>query len=88
MLSGRKLLTGAQAQGMSSGGWASGISIDQHIAAEVGKTTKLRSLDLAGKNLAGSIFSRLSFTGPGQPVSPEADPQRAFDRIFAPLTNG
>jgi hypothetical protein len=82
MLSGRKLLTGAEAQGMSSGGWSSGISIDQHIATEVGKTTKMRSLDLAGKNIAGSIFSRLSYAGSAQPVTPEADPQRAFDRVF------
>ncbi len=82
LLSGRKLLTGAEAQGMSSGGWSSGISIDQYIAAEVGKTTKLRSLDLAGKNIAGSLFSRLSYADSAQPVTPEADPQRAFDRVF------
>lgn len=86
LLSGRKLLTGAEAQGMSSGGWSSGISIDQYIAAEVGKTTKLRSLDLAGKNIAGSIFSRLSYAGSAQPVTPEADPQKAFDRIFGQTT--
>ncbi len=86
LLSGRKLLTGAAAQGMSSGGWSSGISIDQAIAAQVGQTTKLRSLDLAGKNIAGSIFSRLSYSGSGQPVTPEADPQKAFDRIFGQVT--
>src|SRR5258706_10301561 len=42
LLSGRKLVPKAESPGMSSGGWSSGPSIDQYIAAEVGKTTKLR----------------------------------------------
>jgi len=83
MLSGCKLLTGAQAQGMSSGGWSSGISVDQYVANVVGKSTKLGSLQLAGKLLVSSIFSRMSFSGPGQPLDPYADPQQAFDNIFA-----
>src|SRR6266404_5610506 len=80
--SGRTLLTGAQAQGMSSGGWTSGISVDQHVAATICQSTKLRSIDLTGKSIAGSVFSRMSFQGSAQPVAPEADPQRAFDAIF------
>jgi hypothetical protein len=87
MLSGTKLLTGAAAMGMSSGGWSAGISIDQYVANAVGKSTKLASLELAGKLITGSIFSRMSYSGPGQPVSPEADPQKAFDRIFATTAN-
>jgi hypothetical protein len=87
MLSGMKLLTGAAAMGMTSGGWSSGISVDQYVANTIGKSTKLASLELAGKNIAGSVFSRMSFSGPGQPVSPEADPQAAFDRIFASVMN-
>ena len=67
---------------MSSGGWSSGISVDQHVAASIGKTTKLRSIDLTGKTIAGSVFSRMSFLGSAQPVQPEANPQRAFDAIF------
>ncbi len=82
MITGQKLLTGAQAQGMSSGGWAAGISLDQHVANEVGKTTKLRSLELIGKSISGSVFSRMSFAGSGQPVAPEPNPQQAFDRVF------
>ena len=85
LLTGRKLLTGAQAQGMSSGGWASGISIDQYVAAQIGKTTKLGSVELIGKSIAGSIFSRISFAGSNQPIAPEPDPQHAFDRIFSSL---
>jgi hypothetical protein len=87
MLSGMKLLTGAAAMGMTSGGWSSGISVDQYVANTIGKSTKLASLELAGKDIAGSVFSRMSFSGPGQPLSPEADPQKAFDRIFASVMN-
>ncbi len=87
MLSGTKLLTGAAAMGMSSGGWSAGISIDQYVANTVGKSTKLASLELAGKQIEGSIFSRMSFSGPGQPVSPQPDPQLAFDRIFSTSSN-
>jgi hypothetical protein len=85
--SGRTLLTGAQAQGMSSGGWSSGISVDQYIAATICQSTKLRSIDLTGKAIAGSIFSRMSFQGSAQPIAPEADPQQAFDAIFGSLSS-
>jgi len=88
MLSGQKLLTGAQAQGMSSGGWAAGISLDQHVASQIGQTTKLRSLELIGKSISGSIFSRMSFAGAGQPVAPEPSPQQAFARVFGSLDLG
>src|SRR5260370_41394175 len=87
MLSGTKLLTGAAAMGMSSGGWSAGISIDQYVANTVGKSTKLASLELAGKQIEGSIFSRMSFSGPGQPVSPQPDPQLAFDPVFSTSSN-
>ncbi|HEX3852151.1 MAG TPA: DUF1552 domain-containing protein [Polyangiaceae bacterium] len=86
LFTGQKLLTGAQAQGMSSGGWAAGISIDQYVAAQIGKTTKLGSVELIGKSIAGSIFSRISFAGSDQPIAPEPDPQNAFDRMFGSLT--
>jgi hypothetical protein len=86
LLSGCKLLTGALAQGMSSGGWSAGISVDQYVANAVGKTTKLGSLQLAGKLLVSSIFSRMSFSGPGQPLDPYANPQQAFDSIFTTAT--
>jgi len=87
MITGQKLLTGAQAQGMSSGGWAAGISLDQHVAAQISQTTKtkLPSLELIGKSISGSIFSRMSFLGAGQPVAPEPSAQLAFDRVFGSL---
>lgn len=87
MITGQKLLTGAQAQGMSSGGWAAGISLDQYVANAISKTTttKLRSLELIGKSISGSIFSRMSFLGAGQPVAPEPSPVQAFDRVFGSL---
>jgi hypothetical protein len=63
-----------------------GISVDQEIANHVGGQTKFRSLELGvqtepyGSSDAGN---RISYSGPGQPVPPDNDPQAAFERIFA-----
>jgi hypothetical protein len=86
MLTGKKLQSGSQfvaGMGGPGSGWPDNISIDQLIAQTVGKSTALGSLELAGKRFAGNLWSRMSYTGPAAPVSPQEDPQRAFDTVFA-----
>lgn len=66
-------------------GWADGISVDQAIADAIGEGTRFRSLEF-GVGVEGStVFSRISYRGPGQPIPPENDPQAAFTRIFKDL---
>jgi hypothetical protein len=66
-------------------GWADGISVDQAIADAIGGGTKFGSLEL-GVGVEGStVFSRISYRGPGQPLPPENDPVAAFERIFSDL---
>ena len=66
-------------------GWGGGPSVDQliaqaHIAAGVPIIES--SLNFAVKNAPGSLYTRLSYSAPGTPLTPEASPSDAFDRIF------
>lgn len=62
--------------------WGGGISVDQFIAQQIGGATKLASLELAVENNAATIDSRMSYLGPLQPVPPEPDPAKAYQRAF------
>lgn len=85
LLNGSKALPGRDfGVGRKSGG-ASARTIDQLIASRIGAMTKFGSLDFALKPARGNIFSRLSYTGPDQPVTPETDTALAFDRVFGAL---
>lgn len=86
LLTGKKLQRGSlfpSSSGGAGSGWADNISIDQLIAQSI-PGTPLRSLELAGKRTASSLWSRMSYRGPADPVTPEDDPQRVWDRLFAP----
>lgn len=67
-------------------GWAGGISVDQAIANVVGKATKLKSLELGCQVHGATIWSRMSYLGPNQPIPPENDPKAVFDRLFADMS--
>jgi hypothetical protein len=85
MLTGKNLQTGEMfgaGMGGPGSGWADNISIDQVVAQTVGMSTKLRSLELAGKRFQGNVWSRMSYTGPAVPVNPLDNPQVAFDTVF------
>jgi len=89
MLTAVELLEGDlfQGGGDSGGvGWAGGISVDQAIANVVGSGTKLKSLELGVQVHGATVWSRMSYLGPNQPVPPENDPQAVFDRLFADMT--
>jgi hypothetical protein len=64
-------------------GWAGGISIDQHIANAVGADTTFKSLELGVQVSGATVWTRMSYSGPGQPIPPENDPQQVFNRLFA-----
>ena len=66
----------------NSTGYATGISIDQVIAKDIGKTTKLSSLELAVGTVVNTVWGRLSYLGNNQPIPPEGDPAKAFVRLF------
>jgi hypothetical protein len=72
----------AAGMGGPGSGWPTGISIDQFIAQKLPKRQHF-SIDFAIKRMAGSIWSRMSYTGPkGQVVEPFDDPSVAFDTLF------
>jgi len=85
MLTGAELLVGDQfkaGMGGPGSGWPGNISVDQFIANKVGTTNQFRSLEFSMKRAAGTIWTRMSYSGPGMPVTPYDDPQVAFDKIF------
>ena len=91
MLTGKKLQAGSQfvaGMGGPGSGWPDNISLDQLVAKTVGANTPLPSIELAGKRFAGNIWSRMSYSGPAAPVSPQEDPQRAFDTVFGTAPPG
>lgn len=99
-LSGMKCLPGdmfkhgacfMQATGCASTGWGDGPSLDQIIAKQhidAGLPIVHGSLNFAIKNCPGSLYTRMSYTGSGQPLVPEADPSATFDRVFGGLSAG
>lgn len=64
-------------------GWGGGISVDQFIANEIGGQTPFASLEFGVQNGGAHIYSRVSYSGPDQPIPPEDDPYGMFDRLFA-----
>jgi Protein of unknown function (DUF1552) len=86
LLTGTELAAGNQFEAGMGGpgsGWPSGISVDQLIASMLPKRQHL-SIDFSIKRMSGSIWSRMSYTGPnGQVVEPFDDPTVAFDTLFA-----
>ncbi len=60
------------------------ISVDQVIARETGKQTRLPSLVLSSDNGIGytARTGTLSFNKSGQPIPADAEPRRIFNRLF------
>src|SRR5260370_11226772 len=88
MLTGTDLLPGDQfkaGMGGPGSGWPGGISIDQYVASKVGAMSKFQSLNFSMKRASGTLWTRISYGAPGQPVTPYDDPQVAFDKIFGDI---
>jgi hypothetical protein len=86
MLTGTELAQGTMFQAGMGGpgsGWPGGVSVDQFISSKMPVRPRA-SVDFAIKRMSGSIWSRMSFTGPnGQTVEPFDDPSVGFDSLFA-----
>lgn len=88
MLTGRDLLPGDTGGGCDSCApvsWASGISIDQHVANTISMDTPFRSLELGSHTGGSNIWTRMCYRGASEPLPPEDNPFQAFSRVFGDL---
>ena len=84
LLTGRPILMGNfRSAGPPTAGWASGMSVDQHIARVVGAQSRFRSLELGVRVVDAEVRGRLSYLGASQPLPPMESPYDGFDRLFA-----
>jgi Protein of unknown function (DUF1552) len=89
LLTGRPILEGTfESAGPPTAGWASGISLDQHIAKVLAPPTPFQTLELGVQVVDAEVRGRLCYAGPSQPLPPIESPYAAFDRIFAGVTPG
>lgn len=74
------MLTGGGGAGTASGG----ASVDQFVARELAAPTRFESLVLGVQTSAwgGSTQTRMTYTGSGQMVAPDDDPQSVARRLF------
>ncbi len=63
-------------------GWGGSTTVDQLVAQANAGKTQFASLDFSVENHPATLWTRMSFSAPGQPVTPEASPQAAFDKVF------
>lgn len=66
-------------------GWGGGQSIDQYIADRIeqdGVITKFRSLEFGVMTGNPTVWSRMSYTGPDEPVPHREDPHQNFNDLF------
>jgi hypothetical protein len=83
-------LTGAFLTGTAIENNVNGISVDQVIARQIGKTTRFASIELGTEpprqGMAGddpiALANTVSWSSPTQRISPEISPRAAFDRLF------
>ncbi len=86
-------LTACQAKKTDGADIHVGVSVDQVAAAQVGRQTRLASLELGcdRSQLAGNCDSgyscaysfNISWKTPSTPMPPETDPRMVFERLFA-----
>jgi Protein of unknown function (DUF1552) len=76
------------------GGWPSGPSVDQVIARGLPRTSDFASLEIAvqpfGPGARGGTMQHMCYAGSNQPVPPEGNPYKLFDRLYgaAPAGSG
>ncbi len=79
-------LTGADLRAVPGKDYTNTISADQVIAEQIGKHTRLPSLELSDMSGTGSALHShtLAFDRNGTPLPAENSPQRLFERLFVP----
>lgn len=84
-LTGRPLLEGTfSGDANEVAGWASGISLDQHVAASIGECSAIRSLEFGVMVEDPTVRGRISYAGAGKPLPPENSPSKIYERVFEP----
>lgn len=88
VLTGRPLQEGAFVGGDGSlAGWGDGISLDQHLGNRIGASTPFKSLHLGVRSdttaPTAEVRTRISYTGPAQPVPPQNEPLTVFRDLFS-----
>jgi hypothetical protein len=63
-------------------GWNTGMSVDQHIAAQLGDALPYPTIELGYACGGLHPATRMIYSAPGTPRSPIDDPVRAFDTLF------
>lgn len=68
-------------------GWGGGQSVDQYLAAEIQKDvlTKFKSLELGVQVKSSTVWSRMSYAAPDNPVPHREDPNQNFTDFFSDL---
>jgi hypothetical protein len=88
-LTGRRLNPGVMVGGDGTlAGWASGISVDQRIADEIGTTTPKRSLHFGvqSTNYGGTeVRTVMSYRGADDPIANEISPWAMYNSAFSEL---
>ncbi len=88
-LTGRPLNSGSQVGGDGSmAGWASGISMDQHVANTIGTSTPHKTLHFGVQSTAyggTEVRTVMSYAGSDLPVANETSPYGMFDLVFSEL---
>ncbi|MEE2780258.1 MAG: DUF1552 domain-containing protein [Myxococcota bacterium] len=88
MLTGMPLEEGVLFEPFDGGiyaGWGGGISVDQVVADHLLGETWLKSLEEGVQTMlrpALDVWGVCCYAGPGQPIPPENDPSRVFQRLF------
>ena len=90
-LSGMPLQAGSFVGGDGSlAGWGDGITVDQVIANHISEGTAYKSLHLGVRTdttaATAEVRTRISYTGPAQPIPPQNDPSDVFQQVFGNFT--
>jgi hypothetical protein len=85
----RCMLTGRRASNRENDDYTAGggISVDQFIAAEVGKATPQKSLEYVTSYIYAKPPNYCSFYAAGQPAPFEDEPAELFKRVFGGLSS-
>lgn len=76
-------LSSAPLNERDTGGYCTDISIDQIAAREIGRTTRLPSIELGCDWESSQVHtSNISWRGPNSPMGKEADPRAVFERLL------
>src|SRR5262245_55050119 len=70
-------------------GFADGISVDQEIANRIGTGSRFKSLEFGvqtNDSAGATVWDRMCYAGPNQPLPPTSNPYTAFDRIFGDMS--